>query len=276
MIALISGSKDLPVQLHNFFIKEKVLHCCVLLEDHLNQTLLQQLDDSKTPYFINKIGQLKPLFKFLKQHNVKQLVFAGSIDRKKINPLHFDSLGLKWLLKLGQSFFKGDDTLLKALIKLLENEQFEIKPASFYLKDLFLDTGDHAATKTSEKQIDNIQYGLQLLNALSPFDIGQSVIIDRKKVIGIEGPEGTEQLLKRCKDLLMPDSQAVLIKASKLTQTRLIDVPTIGFETFQQAYECGLKGVAIDTSVQVINQPLCVQTANQYNLFFHSLNNKEK
>lgn len=275
MIALISGSKDLPVQLHNFFIKEKIQHCCVLLEDHLNDVLQQHLKDSQTPYIVNKIGQLKPFFRFLKSQKVTQLVFAGSVDRKKINPIHFDSLGLKWLIKLGQAFFKGDDAILKSLITLLQKDHFEIIPVSFYLKNLFLDTGDYAQTKTSQQQIEDIQYGLELLNTLSPFDVGQSVVIDRKKIIGIEGPEGTEQLLKRCKDLLTPDSQAILIKASKLNQTSLIDMPTIGFETFQQASECGLKGVAIDTSVQVLNHHLCIQKANEHHLFFHSIHNKE-
>ncbi len=277
MIALLSGSKNLPVQLHDYFIQEKVSHCCVLFENHLNEPLIQKLETNNTPYIINQIGQLRPFFKFLKQHNAKKLIFAGSIDRKKINPLHFDTLGLKWLFKIGSAFFKGDDNLLQTLIKLLQKEQFNIMPVSHYLKDLFIDVGNHASFKISSETIPNVQYGFDLLNTLSPFDVGQAVIIDRGKVIGIEGPEGTEQLIQRCKDLLTPDSKAILIKTSKKNQSHLIDLPTIGPETFAQAHQCMITGIAIEAlKVQVLDLRQCVEIANQNNMFFYSMNNQER
>ncbi|MBA4249608.1 MAG: hypothetical protein C0432_02425 [Candidatus Puniceispirillum sp.] len=277
MIALISGSKNLPIQLHDYFIEARVPHCCVLFENNLNKPLIQKLETSNTPYIINQIGQLRPFFKFLKQHNVNKLIFSGSIDRKKINPLHFDTLGLKWLFKIGGAFFKGDDNLLQSLIKLLQKEQFEIVPASYYLKDLFTDVGNHASLKISCDRIADAQYGFDLLHTLSPFDVGQAVIVDRGKIIGIEGPEGTEQLIQRCKDLLTPDSKAILVKASKKNQSHLIDMPTIGPETFTQAHQCMITGIAIEAlKVQVLDLSKCIEIANQNNMYFYSMNNQER
>ena len=47
-------------------------------------------------------------------------------------------------------------------------------------------------TKTSSKMIKDINKGQMILNQISKFDIGQSIIIQQGTVVGIEGVQGTD------------------------------------------------------------------------------------
>ena len=87
----------------------------------------------------------------------------------------------------------------------------------------------------------DIARGLALLNATSPFDIGQAVVVADNHVLAVEGPEGTDQTLARVAELRRsgriqtPTGAGVLVKAAKLGQDHRIDLPVIGPSTIDAA-----------------------------------------
>ena len=52
-----------------------------------------------------------------------------------------------------------------------------------------------------KKIFKDIEKGLKILNEISKFDIGQSIILQRGTVVGIEGAEGTDIFNKKLKKL---------------------------------------------------------------------------
>ena len=96
----------------------------------------------------------------------------------------------------------------------------------------------------SERDRADIARGLALLNATSPFDIGQAVVVANNQVLVVEGPEGTDRALARVAELRRdrrintPMGVGVLVKAPKAGQDHRIDLPVIGPPTVEAAAGC--------------------------------------
>jgi hypothetical protein len=103
-----------------------------------------------------------------------------------------------------------------------------------------------------------IDLGLELIAALSPFDVGQCVVVSDGRPVAIEGAEGTDAMLARVAEmrrngrLKRETGGGVLVKAPKRGQNMRIDIPTIGPETVRRAAEAGLQGIAITVGEVIV------------------------
>src|SRR5262249_41853721 len=126
----------------------------------------------------------------------------------------------------------------------------------------------------NERDLADIALGLSLLNATSPYDIGQAVVVADNHVLAVEGPEGTDRTLDRVAELRRngriqsPAGTGVLIKAAKIGQDQRIDLPTIGPQTIDGAAAAGLAGIAVVAGSTIIAEPgLIAAAADRAKLF---------
>ncbi len=118
-----------------------------------------------------------------------------------------------------------------------------------------------AARAPQERDRADIARGLALLNATSPFDIGQAVVVANNQVLAVEGPEGTDRMLARVAELRRngrirsPTGTGVLVKAPKLGQDHRIDLPAIGPPTIEAAAAAGLAGIAVVAGSTIVAEP---------------------
>ena len=86
-------------------------------------------------------------------------------------------------------------------------------------------------------------------NNLSPEDIGQGIVIENGLVLGIETLQGTNELLKfvakTASHLRLDSRGGIFVKRPKVNQNLRFDMPVIGPETIQLAFEAGLRGLVI-------------------------------
>ena len=91
-----------------------------------------------------------------------------------------------------------------------------------------------------ENDID-INRGRIVTDAIGDLDIGQCCVVCRGQVLAVEGPEGTDEMLKRVAHLStsmrgsVRKREGVLVKLPKPNQDRRIDMPTIGLTTIENA-----------------------------------------
>jgi DUF1009 family protein len=117
--------------------------------------------------------------------------------------------------------------------------------------------------------------GIDVLSALSDFDIGQATVVANRHVLAVEGPEGTDRMLRRVRRLRQPWFGArsrreggVIVKAAKRGQDLRVDMPAIGPRTVVEAAHAGLSGLAIGTgSTIVLDQTETLATADKLGLF---------
>jgi DUF1009 family protein len=251
-IAIIAGEGDLPLKIS------------------------AQLDLLKNPYEViqitngvhSNIGQIGKFLNQIKLAGATRIVFCGSVQRPSLFKLKLDSVGKKWIKKLGYRAFLGDNALLNGIIKLLQEEGIEIISPQSILGSLLTPSGVLTIRHPSEKDMYDIARGIFVLNALSKADVGQSVIIQEGLVLGIEAIEGTKNLILRTKKLKVTEVGGVLIKTSKIGQSTNIDLPTIGSQTIVECKETNLNGIALGAEVtQIIDFEQTVKIANENNIF---------
>ena len=126
-------------------------------------------------------------------------------------------------------------------------------------------------SKVSKQQNEGILIARDLIDSISKYDIGQSVIISANRVLGVEGPEGTDSLIKRCSQMSY-EEKPILVKIPKLQQDIRVDLPTIGLNTIELLISSGFSGLAIKSELTIIlEKNKVISLANKNNLFIVSI-----
>ena len=247
-IALIAGSGDLPIQ-----IAKKNQDVFVLCIDKY----------SCSSSFLNKsatVSLLEPnsWISILKYNNISHLVMAGKIDRISSDEIVSNKLDNELICKTASL---GDDSALIFVQNFFIDNGFKILPVSSILNDCFFTKGfykeENFSIKLREFVLENSKFGVDLLNTISKFDVGQSVVINNKLVYGIEALEGTNSMIDRAGSLYKnyfnsSDFGPVLIKIPKLNQNYNMDLPVIGLETVKKCKEFGFSSIVLSSTGTLI------------------------
>lgn len=198
------------------------------------------------------VEDLGPLLARLRKEGVGRVILAGSIERR---PRFF---AIRWSLRLLTSLpraaaglLSGDDSLLRAVIGLMEANGIRVVGAHEVVPDLLAPPGavTHAAPSARDRR--DIEAGVQAARAIGRLDIGQAAIAVGGRAIALEGIEGTDGLLARTAGMrghgrLAGKTGGVLVKCCKPQQDRRADLPAIGPDTIGAAQAAGLAGIALD------------------------------
>jgi len=249
IVAVIAGGGDAPKLVVDALRKQNVPHVVAAIKDN---ALVSLVKDSTHKWI--GLGEIQKLLKFCHNSKVNKVVFIGSIARPSFSSLKIDLRGLIVMLKYGfDRLSGGDNKLLSSLIKLFEDEGFSVIAPESVNPELMMPIGVIGKIKPSSKDMQDIEVGTKILNALGELDVGQSVIVEKKYVLGIEAAEGTSNLIKRCKDLKKDKkSCGVLVKIKKTCQDTRVDLPAIGVKTVEEIADSGFSGIAIKGSSSLI------------------------
>ena len=125
--------------------------------------------------------------------------------------------------------------------------------------------------KVSNLDKTSINKGIQIIKNLSKFDIGQSVVLNNGYVLAIEGPEGTDEMIKRSAYLskkLKLKNKSILIKFPKAGQDLRVDLPTLGLDTVKNCIKANIKGIAVKRSQNIILERDKIFNLTKKNNFF--------
>src|SRR5690606_35984801 len=120
-----------------------------------------------------------------------------------------------------KAFRGGDDHLLSGIGRIVERDGFRMVGIKDVAPDLLMPAGCLTRKTPDQSASADMAKGLDVLRALSPFDIGQAVVVIDGHVVGVEGIEGTDALLTRIAQLRaegrirVKTGRGVLVKAPK-------------------------------------------------------------
>lgn len=189
------------------------------------------------------IAELGRLIDILKQEGIGEVIMAGQVKHTSL----FSSLKPDWrLFKLLASLpARNTDALIGGVQKELEKEGIRLADSTLLLKPLLAGEGVLTRRKPDEDERKDIAYGRRVANALSAFDIGQSVAISERACVAVEAMEGTDAMLRRAASLVN-GRPLRLVKASRRRGHLLFDVPVAGPETIRVMVETGTTALAVD------------------------------
>jgi DUF1009 family protein len=224
------------------------------------------------------IGQLGRLAKLLRAENCRDLVFIGALVRPALSEIRLDWKTLRAMPSVLKAFRGGDDHLLSSVGRILEKDGFRMVGIKDAAPDLLMPQGCLTRAAPNPDAIADIARGREVLQALSPFDIGQAAIVVDGHVLGVEDIEGTDGLLARVARLRgegrirAKPGRGVLVKAPKSGQDLRFDLPTLGPRTIEGAASAQLAGIAIVAGHTIVAEPQAmIEVADCAGLFVTGL-----
>jgi DUF1009 family protein len=193
-------------------------------------------------YWIS-LGQLSKLIEILKAEGVNEVIMTGQVKHAKI----FSSIKPDWRLAKLLMSLRGKNTaaLINGVAKVLADEGIQLGDSTRLLKPLLAGEGVLTRRKPDGDEMRDIQYGRRVANALSGFDVGQSVAIADRACVAVEAMEGTDAMLRRAASIVN-GRPLRLVKASRGRAHLLFDVPVAGVETIKVMQETGTTAMAVD------------------------------
>ena len=201
--------------------------------------------------------KLGALFKRLRKAGVTHVVFAGKVDRPKLNPMRMDMTTLGLFPRVKAVLGKGDDALLRLVAHVFEEQGFIVVSAKDVTDGLSVEAKIIGRTPTDQDQADATR-AIDILTALDGQDVAQSAVVAGGQCLGIESIQGTDALLSyvaTTPEHLKRGARGVFVKRPKQGQDARMDTPTIGPETVTSVAKAGLGGIVIPSRDIIVLEP---------------------
>jgi DUF1009 family protein len=271
-LGLIAGGGALPVE---------VARACVDAGRSVFVVRLKGLADPALddyPGVDAAIGELGKMLKALKAAKCASVCMTGVVQRPDFSKLAVDLRGLAALPGIILAARKGDDGLLRAVVRVFEKDGFHIEGAQDVANGLSLGAGPLGQVSPSEEHREDIERALNVAREIGRLDIGQGAVSARGLVLAVEAQEGTDAMLRRVADLPpalrgTPEHLVgVLAKAPKPIQERRVDLPTIGLATVQRAAKAGLAGIVGEAGgLLILDREQVIAEADALGLFIYGV-----
>ena len=210
------------------------------------------------------IGKFGQIIRLIKKKKSKKVLFAGKIAKPIFSTLRLDLKGIYYMPSIIKAAKLGDAAIIKSIIDILTNEDIEVIGSIFYNPELSVKFGNYTKLKPSKKDILSIKKGVLYFDKLNSLDHVQALIVNDKKILAIEGKEGTKKMLSKLKK----GSEGILIKLPKKKQDLRMDLPTIGLRTLKDCKKYGLKGIVLKSKKNIfLDKAKCLSFADKNKIF---------
>jgi DUF1009 family protein len=272
-IAILAGAGQLPVRLAAHLERTGRDHRILAFRGFAAPELRRRAHASID------LLDLKSIMGCLEEWQPSTVTLVGAVRRPGFSAL----LGAYSLLRNRQEvkevIARGDDQVLRGAVMLLEERGHRVVGVHELAPTLVAPHTLRGNVVPDEDDQHAIATGIDVLAALSAFDIGQATVVAGRHVLAIEGPEGTDRMLRRIRRLRQPWFGArhrreggVVVKAAKAGQDLRVDMPVVGPRTVIEAARAGLSGLAVGAgSTLVLDQNETLRTADRLGLYLVSV-----
>lgn len=265
---IIAGGGPIPIALAQHLSEQGQAPFVFLVEGEADSAL------EAFPHAHISMADMAGLLRTARREGLTHLTLIGTASRRpdlrQIRP-NLSTLAL--VPRIVGALARGDDVLLSAVVGLLEAQGFTVVGAHELMPGWLVQTGAIGAVKPGRSHTEAIRVGLDAARALGALDAGQGVVVIGKRIVALEGAEGTDAMLSRVADLkangrLKDARGGVLVKLSKPGQELRVDMPTIGLRTLEGAHAAQLHGIVAETGrTLLMDRDVLVKKADEWGMF---------
>jgi DUF1009 family protein len=268
-LVLIAGAGRLPELVAESLRRARRPFRVIALRGFTGRTLRASADATVD------LLDLAATLKLLRRWGPAMVVPAGGVSRPSPAAILNAGAALRNREALRAIAGGGDDRLLRAALSLVEEEGHRVLGVHEAAPDLLCPEGAIGRRAPDAEASASIRTGRAVLSALSPYDLGQATAVAGDRVLAVEGPEGTDQMLARARALGRrpfgfgrPLPATVLVKAPKAGQDLRVDLPAVGPRTVRNAARAGCVGLALEAGgTLVIDREATAAEADRLGLF---------
>ena len=259
MIGLIFGETDFPKEILKK-IKNRQNYLIIDL------TKGKKFNKEKFSHTAS-LGQFGKIIKILKRNKCHKILFAGKVKKPSFSKLRLDLKGIYYIPRIIKSSKLGDVAILKEIIKIFKKEKISTISSLFFNPELTLKKGIYTKIKPNNNDKIDIRKAILTLNKLGKYNFSQGTVARNKKIIAVEGRDGTQKMLQKCKKKNIINN-GVLVKFPKKKQDLRVDLPTIGLKTLIQCKSVGIKGIVLKSKQNVfLDKKKCIKFADKNKMF---------
>lgn len=204
------------------------------------------------------IGDGKGFLQRLPNIKCDAAVLAGQINPLSLFRTRFDSVIMELIKEVGM---RNAHTLFGKLSDILNEHNIVVLPASFFMGDHIPEAGLLTKKALTEQQKKDVEFGNEVAMGVCNLDVGQTTIVKDGVVVAVEGIDGTNATIKRCKKIC--GKGAIVIKVAKENHDMRFDIPVIGTRTIKIMKKAGVAALSIQAGrTVVLNMPKVIEKAD--------------
>lgn len=247
-IALVAGEGILPIEIARKLFAQNNR---ILIISLSNNKDIQELRCYSEKFILLRTPALGRSIREIKSWGAEALIMAGRIPKKIIylfSSIICDSVTRKVL----KQSLHDDHSLLGSIVSEYESNGIKVIPYWQIIPEFLAPKGKLTSRLPTQKELQDINYGREILEVILPCSFGQSLIVADGAVVAVEAMEGTDEMIKRAGTLV---NHGVLIKMMKKTQDIRYDIPTTGIKTLETMRESGITCLAVESGRTLILEP---------------------
>jgi len=230
-LGIIAGSGDFPLHVLKE-AKKQDYFCALIAIDEDWPVEWSGIADVALHIELSKVTEM---ISFFRTHRIDQIIMAGKIDpRRGLEEVRLSPLLMKLTAGLRD---RRPAELIAMAVEYFEKQGIKVIDPSLFISELMCEPGVLTTGKVPVEIRDEIDFGWPIARAAADLDIGQTLIVKDKKVVAVEGIEGTDETIRRGGRLA--GEGIVAIKLCRSRQDARIDLPAVGVDTIRSLIDAG-------------------------------------
>ena len=226
-----------------------------------------------------QLGNVEGILRAFAEFRTTHAVLVGWVrKRPRIRDARLGRRSLAVAWSLARALSRGDDSMLRAAISAIEAHGIQVVAVQDVWPELLAEEGLTTQRWPTANQLESAMRGIEAARAIGRFDTGQALVIFDRRIVALEGLEGTDEMLGRVARLRDEGRIAVrgraglLVKVCKPGQDLRADLPTIGPATMVACGTAGLAGVVVEAGrTLLLDRERSLAEAEQLGLFVYGV-----
>jgi len=259
-IVLIAGSGDFAFEAANILSNKKRLNHIILLSK--NYKITKSFKNNVSNF---DVRDLENLILFIKKRMISSVLIIGYVQLPPISEI---KLRLSSKLILSKNFFLNDiNNQTKILKKFIESKNLKLISQKMIFDKLLVSNSDQQLKKNHKNIYKYILKNSSVIKKIFSLNLSQSLVMDGDRIIAIEDIFGTDNMIKKFKNLNKKFKNLVFIKSIKKDQINEIDFPIIGNQTLELLIKLNFKAICLfNKNIIISNKNIFIENINKSKL----------
>lgn len=191
-------------------------------------------------------GEIGATRRWLQEQGVHHVLLAGQIKPSVIYTFRPDKEARRLLRELDR---RNAHSLFTALCDYMAEAGIEVLPGTTFMEAHMPQEGFRIGPELTEAELDDARFGLSVARTIAQLDIGQSVVVDKGRVLAVESFKGTNE----CVEAGGYRGRGVtLCKVTKVGHDMRFDIPCLGIGTLKHCVRAGVKRVVFEAGKTIL------------------------
>ncbi|MBQ9571930.1 MAG: UDP-2,3-diacylglucosamine diphosphatase LpxI [Acidaminococcaceae bacterium] len=269
-LGLLAGIGHLPVDVAQSAKKlgYKVVAIAVVADTD------PELPENADVFYTINVGKVGKILQTLKQHGVKNVTMIGKVTKEVLYKNGVVVPDLTTIRVLASLPDRKDDTIMNAIVKLIEDEGMHVMDQTELIRPLLPEPGVLTKRKPTEQEWEDMRFGFRMAKELGRLDIGQTVVVKNRAVMALEAIEGTDACILR--GGFLGKGGVIVAKTAKPAQDNRFDMPSVGTTTLTSMIHAGATGIVIEAGrTLLVDRKRTLAMAEEKNITIVSMHKSE-